>query len=270
MTIKNVALTAIMVLGLAANAVAAEKIIVKGSTTVLPIMQKAAEVFMAQNPGVEIEISGGGSSNGIKALIDGSLDICMASRSIKDKEVEAIKAKGHETITHVVALDAILPIVSKSNPINDLTIDQLRAIFEGNVTNWKELGGNDEEIVVISRDTSSGTYESWQHFVMGKTRVTPAALLQASSGAVLQTVAKNSKAIAYDGIGYVDDSVKGLLVNGIVGNANTANDGTFPLTRDLFVYTAGQPEGVTKSFLDFIKGEAGQKIVEQVGFIPLQ
>lgn len=269
MTIKNVVLTAFMVLGLAANAFATEKIIIKGSTTVFPIIQKAAEAYMAEHPNVAIEISGGGSGNGIKALVDGNLDICMASRTIKDKEVKALKNKGHEAITHVIALDAIIPVVNKANPVNDLSIEQLRAIYQGKIRNWKEVGGKDEPIVVISRDTSSGTYESWQHFVMDKNRVFPAALLQASSGAVLQAISNNPRAIAYEGIGYVKDTIKPLAVNGVVGNAQTANDGSFPLTRDLFVYTADQPQGAVKGFLDFIKGAKGQKLVNEAGFIPL-
>ncbi|AAS96949.1 phosphate ABC transporter substrate-binding protein [Nitratidesulfovibrio vulgaris] len=268
MSIKRFALVALMTLGLAANAFAADKIVVKGSTTVLPIMQKAAEAYMKKTPGVEIEISGGGSGNGIKALIDGTLDICMSSRKIKDKEVEAAKANGREAVEHIVALDAILPIVNKGNPVDNLTIDQLRAIYEGKITNWKEVGGKDEAIVVISRDTSSGTYESWQHFVMKDAKVFPGALLQASSGAVLQAVSKNSKAISYDGIGYVNDTVKATKVNGVTGSAATAKDGSYAMARDLQIYTPGQPQGAVKNFIDFMKSAEGQALVQEAGFIP--
>lgn len=268
MSIKRFALVALLSLGLAANAFAAEKIVVKGSTTVLPIMQKAAEAYMKKTPDVVIEISGGGSGNGIKALIDGTLDICMSSRKIKDKEVEAAKANGHEAVEHVIALDAILPIINKGNPVDNLTIDQLRAIYEGKITNWKEVGGKNEAIVVISRDTSSGTYESWQHFVMNDARVFPGALLQASSGTVLQAVSKNAKAISYDGIGYVNDSVKATKVNGVAGSAATAKDGSYPMARDLQIYTPGQPQGVVKGFIDFMKSSEGQVLVQEAGFIP--
>ena len=268
MSIKRLAMLAVLTLGMAANAFAAEKIVVKGSTTVLPIMQKAAEAYMKKTPGVEIEISGGGSGNGIKALIDGNLDVCMSSRKIKAKEIEAATANGRTPVEHVVALDAILPIINKNNAVDNLSIDQLRAIYEGKVTNWKEVGGKDEAIVVISRDTSSGTYESWQHFVMGESKVFPGALLQASSGTVLQAVSKNSKAISYDGIGYVDASVKPIKVNNVMGSEKTAKDGSYPMSRDLQVYTPGEPKGATKAFIDFMKSAEGQAIVKEAGFIP--
>lgn len=269
MRMKHLAIVAALVLGLTSSAFAGQKIKIAGSTTILPIMQRVVEAYMKANPDVEIAVSGGGSSNGIKALLDGTIDIAMASRTMKDKEVKMAAEKGMNPKQVVIALDAVIPIVNKSNPVNDLTIDQLQAIYAGKVTNWKEVGGKDEGIVVVSRDTSSGTYETWSHFVMGKTRVFPGALLQASSGAVLQAVAKNPRAISYDGIGYVDNSVKPLTVNGVEGNATTAKDKSFPVARTLQVYVDGSVSGAAKGLIDFILSPEGQNIVEEAGFIKL-
>ncbi|MBG0777614.1 MAG: phosphate ABC transporter substrate-binding protein [Desulfovibrionaceae bacterium] len=269
MRVKNLVLTAMLILGMTSVAFAGN-IEVKGSTTIFPIMQKWVEAFMKAHPETKISVSGGGSSNGIKAILDGTTDIAMASRKMKDKEITAAKEKNVDAKEIVVALDAVLPIVHPSNPVSDLSIAQLQGIYTGAIKNWKEVGGEDKNIVVISRDTSSGTYETWGHFVIGKgNRVTPAALLQASSGAVLQAVAKNKAAISYDGIGYVNKTVKALKVNGIAGTATTAKSGEFPVSRELQIYTNGEPKGELKSFVDFCLSAEGQKYVSEAGFIPL-
>ncbi len=266
MRLKHLVLTAILLLGMVSLSWGATTITVKGSTTVFPIMQAAVEAYMKAHPDINISVSGGGSSNGIKALLDGSTDIAMASRNMKDKEKKALPT--YKEIK--VALDAVIPIVNPANPVSDLSIDQLKGIYAGDINNWKDVGGEDTKIVVISRDTSSGTYETWEKFVMGKSKVTPRALLQASSGAVLQAVAKNKKAISYDGIGYVDKTVKGLKVNGIQGSAETAIDGSYPIARYLYVYTNGEPQGEVKAFVDYLLSAEGQKHVKDQGFIPLQ
>jgi len=166
----------------------AGNIVIKGSTTVLPIAQKVAEAYMKQNPDIKISISGGGSGNGIKALIDGSTDIGDSSRFIKDKEVKLAVEKGRYPVPFAVAYDCIVPVVHPSNSVVNLTMAQLKAIYKGEVKNWKDVGGPDRPIVVISRDTSSGTYEVWEGKIMHKERVFPGALLQASNGAVAQAV----------------------------------------------------------------------------------
>lgn len=269
MRFKSLALVAALVLGLASSAFAGDKIIVKGSTTVLPIMQKAVEAYMQKNPSVTIEVSGGGSSNGIKALLDSSTDIAMASRKMKDKEIEMANEKGIKATEIVVAFDAVVPIVNPANPVTSLTADQLKGIYMGNITNWKEVGGNDSPIVVISRDTSSGTYETWEEKIMNKERVFPGALLQASSGAVLQAVSKNPKAIAYDGLGYVNDTVRAVKVDGVAGSAETAKNNSYKVSRSLQIYTNGAPAGAAKGLVDFILSGDGQKIVEETGFIKM-
>ena len=181
----------------------AQDITINGSTTVLPVMQKAGESFMAAHPDMHLTISGGGSGNGIKALLEKQCDVAMSSRHVKDKEMAAAKKNGVEPVTTAIAVDAIVPVVHPENPVADLSMAQLADIYAGKITNWKEVGGKDGKIVVISRDTSSGTFECWQELVMGKTRVFPAALMQASNGAVVQAVSKNPQAIAYIGLGYL-------------------------------------------------------------------
>lgn len=260
----------ICTLCLFANVAWAGDIEIKGSTTVLPIAQKAAEAYMKQNPAVKISISGGGSGNGIKAIIDGSTDIADSSRFIKDKEVKLAVEKGVYPVPFAVAYDCIIPVVHPSNPVNNLTLDQLKAIYKGEIKNWKEIGGEDKKIVVISRDTSSGTYEVWEEKVMEKERVYPGALLQASNGAIVQAVSNNKNAIGYIGIGYLNDTVKATMVNSIKGSPETTLDGTFPISRALYMFTNGWPKLDTLNFINFmLNPEKGQKYVEEAGFVRL-
>jgi len=255
---------------LTASMAFAGHISVNGSTTVLPIAQKAAEAYMKEHPDTTISISGGGSGNGIKALIDKTTDIANASRAMKKEEIEQAKAKGGDPVEFIVAFDCIIPVVHPSNPLKNITVDQLKALYKGEVKNWKEIGGSDKPVVVISRDTSSGTYEVWEEKVMKKERVFPGALLQASNGAVVQAVSSNPNAIGYIGLGYLDNSVKGLTVNGITGSKQTTLDKSFPISRPLFMYTPIKPAGDIKKFMDFVLSAKGQKLVEEEGFIPLK
>lgn len=249
---------------------AQQSITINGSTTVLPIAQKVAEAYMSEYPQVKISVSGGGSGNGIKALIDGMTQIGMSSRFLKDSEVKLALEKGVYPVPFAVAYDCIVPVVHPSNPIESITLDQLKAVYQGQITNWKTLGGPDLQIVVTSRDTSSGTYEVWEEKVMKKERVFPGALLQASSGAIVQAVSKNKYAIGYVGIGYVDATVKALKVGGVPGNETTTLDGTYPISRPLYMFTRGWPEGSVLPFINYILNpQKGQKLVREAGFVPL-
>jgi phosphate transport system substrate-binding protein len=260
----------LLLASLAVPPVWAGNLVINGSTTVLPIALKVAEAYMKENPEVRISISGGGSGNGIKALIDGMTDIADSSRFIKDKEVEQAVTKGIYPVPFAVAYDCIVPAVHPSNPAKNLSIDQLKAIYQGQITNWKEVGGPDLKIAVISRDTSSGTYEVWETIVMRKERVYPGALLQASNGAIVQAVSKNKNAIGYIGIGYVDESVKALTVNGVQGTPETTLNGKFPISRPLYMFTKGWPTGDTLNFINYVLHPSkGQKLVGEVGFVPL-
>ena len=259
-----------VVLCLTASFAYAGNIVIKGSTTVLPIAQKVSEAYMKQNPDVKISISGGGSGNGIKALIDGSTDIADSSRFIKQKEVKLAVSKGRYPVPFAVAYDCIVPVVHPGNSIMNITMQQLKAIYKGEIKNWKEIGGPDRPIVVISRDTSSGTYEVWHKKVMKKERVFPGALLQASNGAIVQAVSKNKNAIGYIGLGYLDKSVKGLMVDRVKGSEETTLNGTFPVSRPLYMFTPGWPKEEVLNFINFvIHPEKGQKYVRSAGFVPL-
>ncbi|SMF35975.1 PstS family phosphate ABC transporter substrate-binding protein [Desulfovibrio gilichinskyi] len=269
---RIIALVAIMVMAFTGSAFAGS-LQVKGSTTVLPLMQKCAETFMAANPSVSISISGGGSSNGAKALIDGTTDIAMMSRDMKAAEIQTATDNGRKPEQFIVALDCIVPVVNPANSVSALTIAQLKDIYTGKVSNWKELGGADEPIVVISRDTSSGTYDCWKDKIMhsggDKSRVFPGALLQASNGAVAQAVSKNKKAIGYVGLAYLNKELKGVSVNGVEPSVKTAKDKTYPIARGLNLYTPGTPSGEAKALIDYMMSPAGQKQAAEVGFIPV-
>ncbi len=262
--------TLIICLALPISAMADEEIVINGSTTVLPVVQKAAENYMAINSNAVLAISGGGSGNGIKALTDGLCQIAMSSRDMKPNEVELARSKGVAPYRIPVAVDALLPVVHPSNGITSLSLDHLRAIYTGQVTNWKDLGGADKKITVISRDTSSGTYETWEEKVMKKERVSPAALLQASNGAVVQAVSQNPNAIGYIGFGYADKSVKGLNIGEAKATAETALSGLWPVARELYLFTDGEPAGEIKNFVAYmLDPQKGQKAVAEIGFIPL-
>lgn len=266
---KKAAFAAALLFIMGGTAFAGSSVVIKGSTTVLPIAQGTLEAFMKKNPGVQMSLSGGGSGEGIKALIDKTTDIATSSREIKDKEIELAKSRGINPVAHAVAYDAIIPVVHPKNKVSNLTVDQLSQIYQGKITNWKEVGGDDLKIVVISRDSSSGTFESWDHFVMKKAKVTPRAQMLASNGAVVTAVAKNKYAIAYLGMGYVNKSVKAVQVNGVTANIRTALSKEYPMSRELYMYTNGEPAGDVAKYIAFVKSAEGQKIVAKDGFVPL-
>jgi phosphate transport system substrate-binding protein len=248
---------------------AAQSIVIKGSTTVLPIAQAALEAYMKANKDVQISLSGAGSGDGIKALIDKTADIANSSREIKKEEISLAETKGVKPFAHVVAYDALIPVVHPKNKVKDLSTDQLSQIYQGKITNWKEVGGEDLKIVVISRDSSSGTFESWDHFIMKKAKVSPRAQMMASNGAIVTAIAKNRYAISYLGIGYINKSVKPLQISGVAGSAETVLSKKYPLARELYMYTNGVPTGEVAKFIAFIKSAQGQNIVKKVGFVPL-
>jgi phosphate transport system substrate-binding protein len=267
---KSFIILVLTIMLLMAGTVHAGNLTINGSTTVLPIAQKVAEAYMKENPEVKISISGGGSGNGIKALIDGTTDIADSSRFIKDEEVKLAVEKGRYPVPFAVAYDCIIPVVHPSNSIKNITLDQLKAIYMGKIKNWKEIGDPDLKIVVVSRETSSGTYEVWEEKVMKKERVFPGALSQASNGAVVQAVSRNKNAIGYIGIGYVNTNVKTLTVDNIMGSAKTTLDGTYPISRALYMFTQGWPKGETLDFINYVLHPAkGQKYVEEAGYVPL-
>ncbi|MCG8570276.1 MAG: phosphate ABC transporter substrate-binding protein [Spirochaetes bacterium] len=246
------------------------KISITGSTTVLPIAQKCSEAYMkTKNQNVSITVSGGGSSVGIAALIDGRTDIADASREIKDKEITKAKENGITPVATVVAKDGLAIIVNKNVSLKEIDVATIKKMYMGEIKNWSELGVGDGEIVLVSRDTSSGTYETFEKKVMNKEKIDASALMVASNKAALSTVVSTPNSIAYVGLGYLSDTVNVLTVEGVNPSNKTVNDGSYKISRSLYMYTNGEPKGAIKKFLDFVTSSEGQKLVEEVGYVPL-
>ena len=241
-----------------------------GSTTALPIVQAAAEVYMNIYPGTNISVRGGGSGLGIKSIIMESIDIGTASRKVNERENELIRKKQNELIETAIAIDAITIIVHKDNPINDITLKSLRLIYSGKMTNWNELGGDNLEIVVISRDVSSGSFEVFNHAVLHNDLLKESSMRLASNNAVATTVNYTKGAIGYVGLGYVNDKLKVLTIDGIMPSKKTAQNYEYPLTRKLYMYTTKTRSNATQDFIDFILSALGQTIVEQQGYIRIK
>jgi phosphate transport system substrate-binding protein len=247
----------------------AEKIVVEGSTTVLPIAQKTAEVFMQKDSSADISVRGGGSGVGIASLLDGTCDIADSSRPIKDTELDKAVTNGKDIKAHVIAMDGIAVIVNPANKVGALTKKQVRDIYTGKISNWSQVGGDDRKIVVISRDTSSGTFEAFGELALDKQKVRPDALMQASNQAIASTVARTPDAIGYVGLGFLSSSVKALELDGVVPSKETVLNNKYSIGRPLFMYTNGKPKGLAKDFIDFIKSPEGQTLVDEEGFVSL-
>jgi phosphate transport system substrate-binding protein len=251
----------------------------KGSDTLVNLALAWAESYMAAHPEVRISVTGGGTGTGIAAMINGTVDIANASRAMKEEELTDARANGIDPLEHVVALDAIAVVVHPSNPVNGLTLQQISDIYTRKITNWQELGGEDRPIVPLSRESNSGTYVYFLEEVIrlgeeSDLLFSPDTLLMPSSEGISAEVRQNPNAIGYDGLGYVTPDQKMLGVAKEAGSAfvlpsaETVNDGTYPISRELFMYTAGEPQGEVKAYLDFILGE-GQGLIAELGFVPL-
>ncbi|MGC9325275.1 MAG: phosphate ABC transporter substrate-binding protein [Desulfomonilia bacterium] len=249
---------------------AGDDITIKGSTTILPIVQIASELFMERHPEITISVQGGGSGVGIASIIDGTCDIATSSRSIKDEERHRASSRGVDVKETVIAMDGIAVIVHPSNIKNFLTRDQIKAIYIGHISNWADIGGSDTKIVVISRDSSSGTFEAFEHLALSGARVRADALTTASNQAVNMTVAQTPGAIGYMGLGYLSKKVKAVAVDGVKCTRDTILSGQYPLARPLFIYTNGEPEGSVKKFIEYILGDDGQDLIEEEGFVRLR
>ncbi len=255
-----------------------------GSNTVTPLSSVWAEDFMKMDPQVSIAVSGPGSGVGIAALINGTTDICQASRKIKQSEIDEAKANGVEPYEIQVATDALSVVVNPSNPVSELTIAQLSAIYTGEITSWKEVGGKDAPIVAISRDTNSGTHVFFKEHVVQMAGLPTAdtsleygakVLFLPSTEEGVSEVARNPNAIFYSGLGYVTEKVKPLAIRktadsaGVLPSVQTALDGTYPIARPLLFYTNGAPAGIIKAFVDYCLSSEGQEKVTDVGYVPL-
>lgn len=251
---------------------------IKGSDTMVHLVSSWTEEFMKVQADVDISVTGGGSGTGIAALINGTTDICAASRGMKEKELKLAKENNIFPLEISVARDGIVLIVHPENPVNSLTIDQLRLIYTGKVTNWKEVGGADTPILLLSRESSSGTFVFFQEHVLNKEDFSSSARLLPGTSALVQSVAADHGAIAYVGLGFAAEAqgtVKTLGVQAndqagpVVPSEETVRSGAYAVSRPLFFYTNGEPKDATKQFIDFCLSPAGQKIVRETGYVPV-
>lgn len=268
-SISKITLTILITLGLL-NGAEKGKIRIEGSTTLLPIAQITAEEFMNIYPQISVSVKGGGSGVGIAALIEGSCDIATSSRAMKDTEIKDAIAKGVNPVAHIVGMDGIAIIVHPSNPIKNLSKADLKRIYTGKISNWKDLGGSDMKIVVISRDVASGTYEAFGKLALDDEKVRKDALLNASNKAVVTAVEKTPGAIGYVGLGYITPNVKAITIDGVECTRENVLTKKYPLSRPLFMYTNGKPSGVIKTYLDFVLSKEGQKLINEAGFVGLK
>ncbi len=263
-------------------AMAKNSIQVKGSDTMVNLGQAWAEKYMEKNPGDFLAVTGGGSGTGFSSLISGTCDIAMASRNIKEKEVSLAKQKGINPSETKVALDGLAVVINPSNPVNKLTIDQLADIFTGRVSIWKEFGGKDEKIVVLSREVNSGTHVYFKEHVLRKNdpnsreEFSPGALMLSSSQAIADEVAGNPAAIGYYGMGYISAKQRPVMIakdeksEYEAPSIENVVNGKYPISRPLFLYTNGEPQGIVKKFVDFCLSKEGQDIVLATDFVPIR
>lgn len=248
---------------------------VKGSDTMVILGQRLAERFMSANPGKTVQVTGGGSGTGIAALINGTTDIAEASRPMKDAEKAQVQQKRGVAVQEIpVALDGLAIFVNEKNPVKDLTLDQLKKIYTAEVKNWKEVGGPDATIVLYGRENNSGTYAYFKEHVLAEEDFAPETQTLPGTAAVVNAVAKDPNAIGYGGIAY-GTGIRHVPVKkdaaspAVEPTMENVVSGTYPISRYLYMYTAGEPKGAVKDFIDFAKSDAGQKIAGEVGYYPL-
>jgi len=267
----------------AASGAAAEMTIENvGSDTMVNLALAWAEAYTAKRPEVRLSVTGGGSGTGIAGLINGTVSIANASRQIKSEELNSAQSNGITPIEHVVARDAIAVVVHPDNPVDQLTIQQISDIYSGKLTNWKEVGGENRPIVLLSRESNSGTHVYFLEQVVrrgikeDKTLFSPDTLLLPSSEGISAEVRQNPNAIGYDGLGYVTPDQKVIAVAQNAGGPYvlptiaSVNQGEYPIARDLYMYTPGEPSGVVAEYLDWILSDEAQTIVRELGFVPLK
>lgn len=253
-------------------------ITVKGSDTMVHLVSNWAEAFMKKHPDIEVSVTGGGSGTGIAALLNGTTDICAASRKIKDKELMLALEKNVHPYEMAVAKDGIAVVVHPDNPVDKLTLEQLSKIFTGKTMRWSDVGGPNEEVEVLSRESSSGTYIFFQEMVLNKQDYMQDAKLLPATSSIIQSVSSDKWAIGYVGLGYAvaaSDKVKIVPVKkddsspAIMPSDETVKSGAYPIARPLYLYTSGQPKGTVKDFVDFCLSAEGQQIVKETGYVAI-
>lgn len=252
---------------------------VKGSDTMVYLVSAWAEDFMSADEQAEVSVTGGGSGTGIAALLNGTTDICAASRQIKEKELKLAEQKGIKPIETAVARDGIAVIVNPDNPVTELALSQLKGIFTGTSRRWSDFAGPDEEIEILSRESSSGTYVFFQEAVLDKQDYCPQAKLMPATSAIIQSVSNDKWAIGYVGLGYAEaagDKVKVVAVksdadsSAVMPSEATVRSGDYLMARPLFFYTNGQPRNAVAAFMSFCLSDKGQEIVKNNGYVPVR
>lgn len=250
-----------------------ETVVIAGSTSVQPLSEVMAEEFMADNEGTSVEVQGGGSGQGIKSIQEGIADIGSLSREVKDEEKGSVKEE------YIIAMDGVAVVVNTETETEDITIEELEKIYTGEITNWKELGGKDGEITVVSREEGSGTRGAFTEItgVLVKDdegnetdNTTADALVQPSTGSVIKTVSSTPDSIGYVSLAAVSDEVKALKVEGVEPSKDTVLDGTYKISRPFVYVTGNDISESAKAFIDFVLSDKGQELVEENGFIPVQ
>jgi len=258
------------------------ELVIQGSDTLLEVSMYWVENFSNANPSVNISVTGGGSGTGIAALINKTVDLANASRSIKDSETEAAESKGIDIQEFIVAWDGISVVINKGNIVTELSIEQISKIFTGEITDWNEVGGEDGEILVTSRDSSSGTFEYFKKRVVQmdgaakENDYTQMALFLASNVVIREEVSANENAIGYIGLGYLDGSIKAVKIigeeatGGVEPSIENVQNGSYPISRPLFIYVPDADlTDLERAFLDYVMGKEGQAIALDLGFVPI-
>ncbi len=270
---KKVILTTVILASLIFNAMAQK---IKGSDTMLPLSQKEAESFMKANPSQTVTVTGGGSGVGVSALLEGTTDIAQLSRKIKFDERQKLQAGGKTVKEVIAAYDALAVVVHPSNKVSKLTREQLEGIFTGKITNWKEVGGDDIKIIPYARETSSGTYEFFKESVLKHKNYVNGIMSMPATGAIMQSVSQTKGAIGYVGLAYLNKDVKAIHVsynqgsNYVQPTVENAKNNSYPIVRPLYYYYLLSSEKSVKPFLDYVLSAQGQKIVSEIGYIPVK
>ena len=255
---------------------------IKGSDTIVNLVQVWAEKFSQINSGINVGVTGGGTGTGFAALLNKTCDIAMASRQVEENEINLAKKNNITYKEFIVGLDGLAVLVNKNNPVNELSIEQLRDIFMAKIINWKEVGGEDRPIVLLSRESNSGTHMFFKETVIrlndinSKDEFSPKSLLMPSSQAIVDEIYQNPNAIGYAGIGFMNNQTKAISVSAqnsteyFYPTIENVMDGKYPISRPLYLYTNGDPKGIVKNFIDYALSEEGQKVVVETAFVPIK
>jgi phosphate transport system substrate-binding protein len=270
MKFKSIALFLLLAIATVVTINATEKITVKGSDTMVILSQRWAERYMAKNKGVVIQVTGGGSGTGISALINGTTDICNASRPMKSSEIKKLKERfGTLGVEIPCGKDGLSLYVNDKNPVKGLTLEQIKDIYTEKITNWKQVGGEDAKIVLYSRENNSGTYVYFKDNVLKGADYSPSCQNLPGTAAVVNAVSKDKYGIGYGGAAY-GKGIRELAVNGYAPSKENVASGKYPIARFLYMYVRNKPSGAMKQFIDWILSPEGQKVVTEVGYFPVR